>query len=91
MVGGGGLRVTYADDRAALIRTTSPGHAAHGVGPGDKEADAKRAADLRRRERLDRGRTEVYEAPQRHGRRLLFGVRDHRVRWLTMADPGLAG
>lgn len=91
VVGGGKLRVRYESGRAAAIRTTTPGHAARGAGPGDRRAQAKRKADLRRRERLDRGRTEIYEAPRRHGRRLLFGVRDNRVRWLKLIEPSLRG
>ena len=89
VIGGGGLRVHYEQGRAATIRTTTPGHSARGAGPGDRASDAKRIADLHRRERLDRGATKVFEAPRRQGRRLLFGVRQGRVRWLALIDPSL--
>jgi hypothetical protein len=90
VIGGGRLRVSYADDRAASVRTTTPGHAARGAGPGDRAARARREADLRRRARWDRGRNHVYEAPRRHGRLLLFGIRDRRVRWLALIEPSRA-
>jgi hypothetical protein len=89
VVGGGRLRVVYEGGRAGAIRTTTPGHSARGTGPGDRAARARREAKLSRRAHLDRGRTDVYEAPRRHGRRLLFGVRHNRVRWLKLIEPGI--
>jgi hypothetical protein len=87
VIGGGRLRVLYEQGRAGMIRTTTPGHSARGAGPGDRAAKARHEADLRRRARWDRGRTDVYEAPRRHGRQLLFGIRDRRVRWLALIEP----
>jgi hypothetical protein len=91
VIGGGRLYAFYKHGRAQLLRTTTPGHSARGAGPGDRVATARRRADLRRRARLDHRRTEVWEAPRRHGRRLLFGVRDKRVRWLALIEPNLPG
>ena len=89
VVGGGRLEILYVDERAALIHTTTPGHARAGLGPGDELAEAKDAVRLRRRPGFDRGGTKVFEAPRRHGRRLYAGVRDGIVNWLEMVEPQL--
>jgi hypothetical protein len=70
---------------AALIRTSNPGHAFDGVGPGTRRGRAIRRLGLERRFAV--GGTGVFAAPARPRRLLLAGIRGPRVRWLALADP----
>lgn len=90
VIGAATLRVAYRRGPggrrgAALIRTTSRGHRARGVGRGTPSRRATRRLGLRPRFRI--GRTRVLEAPRRRARRIYAGARDGRVRWLAIADP----
>jgi hypothetical protein len=92
VIGKANLRVAYrrgSERGAALIRTTSRGHAERGVGPGARRSRANRKLDLQPRFRL--GDTMVAEAERRAGRRLFAGLRGKRVRWLAMIDPERLG
>ena len=90
LVGKGGLRVAYRDagDRVALIWTSSRGHAARGVARGDSARRAHRRLELDRL--FDAGSTRVFEARAGGDRRLLVGLRGHRVRWLAIAERSAA-
>lgn len=94
LLGGGSLFVGYRDRRAAgrdasrvaVLLTTSRAYAVKGVARG------ARASTLRRRVRSARfrfaiGSTRVYEARRSASRRLIFGTRRGKVRFLAVADP----
>ncbi len=80
--GGSSLRVHFhkrarghergAPRGAALIRTTNPGHAFAGIGPGAKRARAIERLGLERR--FEVGRTGVFAAPAQPRRLLLAGT-----------------
>jgi len=88
VVGDASLRVAYRRGSArgaALVRTSSRGHAERGVAPGDKRRRAAKKLDLEPRFRF--GEVRVAEAAKRANRRLFVGLRAKRVRWLAMVDP----
>ena len=82
VVGGGDMRVRYADGGAARIRTTTPGHSLRGIGPGDRAtalADAGFA-------KVRRG---TYALPGRRFDRVVTArVRDGTVASLVVASSG---
>ena len=87
VIGKGRLRIAYAGsgERAAVIQTSSRGHAAHGVARGDSARRAQRRLALDRLFKV--GSTRVLEARRGGPRRLVVGLGAHRVRWIALADP----
>ena len=91
LIGKGQLRVEYSgkDGPATVIRSSGRGHAAHGVGRGDRLSRARRRLHLENRFRL--GGARVFDARTVRGRELLVAVAAHRVRWVAIADRSRLG
>ncbi len=84
LIGHANLRVAYRHGGAALIRTTSRGHALHGVARGDR---ARKARRLLGPAAFRLGKTRVIADSERPRRAAFVGVRGKRVRWVALADP----
>jgi hypothetical protein len=89
LVGDAELHVAYRGKRrrADAIWTSSRGHRIHDVGPGARQAKAKRRLKLEPDFRIRH--TKVLRAPDRRGTRLYAGIRHRHVRWLAITDDAL--
>ncbi len=90
LVGKGRLRAGYgAAGDVELIQSSARGHSFHGVAHGDRLRRAFRRLELSKRIHL--GGARVLEVERRSGRHgVLIGAAAGRVRWVAIAEPGLA-
>ena len=95
LVGKAEMRVHYASPPGATTSATqnrtidaalsrSLGHRFHGVGRGTWVSVARKRVAIHQTFRF--GATHVFEGPEKLGRRLFFGVRHRKVRWVAITD-----
>jgi hypothetical protein len=88
VTGGGQLRLGYRDGKAAAILTTAGGNSYRGISPGDPGRHAVNALDAAVAFKVNG--VKVYEVPGA-ANRLFFAVRNGKVAWFALADPGKLG
>jgi hypothetical protein len=92
VVGAATLRIAYRGGRAALVRSSSRGHAVRGIARGDRTRRAVRRLALAERFRLRNTRVmRARRAGNASKRRVLVGLGGRRVQWIALADPRLLG
>jgi hypothetical protein len=89
------MRLHYGEPDGAASAATAPktidaalstslGHRFHGVGRGTRLSTARHRLEIEQVFRF--GGTRIFEGPRGDGRRIFFGVRRRKVRWVAMSD-----